>query len=217
MISVAVVEQQVSAPRPGAGSTAEGPLLGEFLRLFAAFAALGAGLSFFALAANALLEPGVTPTATLAGTAAGGWALLHTFLGLAALRGEDPASRVLAAVLLTVRRALPVVAAVVLGALTWGALLAPADLRRFDLTLACALALLLLQLCCRGALRRTAGRGIQSSPGKLLGVLFCAALVVAAITTPGLAASTAGDFAVPHGEHGTAPGTPPVPAEHPGH
>jgi hypothetical protein len=33
------------------------------------------------------------------------------------------------------------------------------------------------------------------------------------MTTPGLAASTAGDHAVPHGQHGSTPS----PAGHPGH
>jgi len=37
--------------------------------------------------------------------------------------------------------------------------------------------------------------------GTLLAAAFTGALLVAAITTPGLAASTAGQFAVPHGEH----------------
>jgi hypothetical protein len=37
--------------------------------------------------------------------------------------------------------------------------------------------------------------------GTLLAAAFAGALLVAAITTPGLAASTAGQFAVPHGEH----------------
>ncbi|MEZ2391124.1 hypothetical protein AB6813_16560 [bacterium RCC_150] len=38
-------------------------------------------------------------------------------------------------------------------------------------------------------------------PGALLAAAFAAAVVVAAITTPGLAASVAGQHAVPHGEH----------------
>jgi hypothetical protein len=46
----------------------------------------------------------------------------------------------------------------------------------------------------------------QNTPGRpgagtLLAAAFAGALLVAAITTPGLAASTAGQFAVPHGEH----------------
>jgi hypothetical protein len=37
--------------------------------------------------------------------------------------------------------------------------------------------------------------------GALVGAAFAAAVVVAAVTTPGLAASVAGQHAVPHGEH----------------
>ncbi|MEW1806984.1 hypothetical protein [Pseudarthrobacter sp. NPDC080039] len=44
-------------------------------------------------------------------------------------------------------------------------------------------------------------------PGRLLLAAFAGAVLVAGITTPGLAASTAGQYAVPHGEHGSlAPG-----------
>ena len=41
---------------------------------------------------------------------------------------------------------------------------------------------------------------------------FTAAIVVAAITTPGLAATAAGQHAVPHGEHGSS--TQSAPAGH---
>ncbi|BCW51481.1 hypothetical protein [Arthrobacter sp. StoSoilB13] len=54
--------------------------------------------------------------------------------------------------------------------------------------------------------------------GRLLAAAFGAAVVVASVATPGLAASMAGQHAVPHGEHGLAPsdGTPPglVPGGH---
>ena len=44
-------------------------------------------------------------------------------------------------------------------------------------------------------------------PGLLLLAAFGCAVLVAAVATPGLAASTAGQFAVPHGSHGIpAPG-----------
>jgi hypothetical protein len=50
---------------------------------------------------------------------------------------------------------------------------------------------------------RDDGRVAQAPPraGALLGAAFAAAVVVAAVTTPGLAASVAGAHAVPHGEH----------------
>lgn len=45
-----------------------------------------------------------------------------------------------------------------------------------------------------------AGAGVR--PGRLLLGAFAGAVLVAGITTPGLAASTAGQYAVPHGSHG---------------
>ena len=39
-------------------------------------------------------------------------------------------------------------------------------------------------------------------PGRLLLAAFAGAVLVAGIATPGLAASTAGQYAVPHGQHG---------------
>ncbi|WP_323961206.1 hypothetical protein GC088_05475 [Arthrobacter sp. JZ12] len=177
------------------------------LRLFAAFTALGAGLTFFALSANALLA-GYALLLPV-GIAASTWAAAHTLWGLLVLRGRARPGRVESRFVRLVSRALPVVAAVVLGAVVWTALLAPADTRRVDLTLVSALVLLLLQLGCQGALRR---RPVQPAPppGRLLAGLFLSALLVAGVTTPGLAASTAGDSAVPHGEHTLLP----VPSKH---
>ena len=189
-------------------STGAAPVSGgELPRLLSAFAALGAGLIFFALSADGLLAAG-GPVPVAAGVAAGLWAAVHTGWGISALRGEPVHGRVAALMARTVGAALPAVAVVVITALVWNALLAPAADRSFNLTLACGLALVLLQLACRGALRRRDARSTTTtapSPVRLLGGLFLSAVLVAAITTPGLAASTAGDNAVPHGGHGTAP------------
>lgn len=55
-----------------------------------------------------------------------------------------------------------------------------------------------------GAVSSAAG---SSGAGRMLIAAFAGALAVAAVATPGLAASTAGQFAVPHGSHGGgAPG-----------
>lgn len=213
MNSVGVEERVLPALQPRAD--AEQGSAGELLRLLAAFAALGSGLTFFALAADALLASGGIPEIVL-GAVVGFWATALTAWGIFALRGlpgRDRAARLLS---VWVPRILPGAAAVVLGALAWSALLAPAGSREFNPTLASTLALVLLQLGCHGALRRRAGRttsNTQPSPGKLLGGLFLSAVLVAGITTPGLAASTAGDNAVPHGQHGLVP----APSEHPGH
>jgi hypothetical protein len=44
--------------------------------------------------------------------------------------------------------------------------------------------------------------GTAARPGRLLLAAFAGAVLVAGIATPGLAASTAGRYAVPHGQHG---------------
>lgn len=212
MNSAAVEERVLPALQPRAH--AESGTTGELLRLLAGFTALGSGLSFFALAADALLTTGGTVAAVLGGVA-GIWAAALTGWGILALRGLPGGNRAALLLSVSVPVLLPGAAAVVFGALAWNALLAPAGSRDFDLTLASALMLVLLQLGCHGALRRRAGRTAaarQLSPGKLLGGLFLSAVLVAGITTPGLAASTAGDHAVPHGQHGV-----PALAEHADH
>ncbi|WP_309070323.1 hypothetical protein [Arthrobacter sp.] len=185
----------------------------EVLRLLTGFAALGSGMTFFALAADSILARG-GPGSLLLGGAVGLWALSLTAWGIVTLRGGHGAGRPARLLTLSVPVALPAAAAVVLAVLSWSALLAPAGSRELDLTLVSALALVLLQLGCLGTLRRRSGRqGRPASPGKLLAGLFFSAVLVAGITTPGLAASTAGEHAVPHGQHGSVP----VPADHPDH
>ncbi|WP_347110524.1 hypothetical protein AAHB33_07195 [Paenarthrobacter sp. S56] len=73
-----------------------------------------------------------------------------------------------------------------------------------------ALGLTLMALAGAGWLRRqhkTNDGGAHGQPrtGRLLAAAFGAAVVVASVATPGLAASMAGQHAVPHGEHGQAP------------
>ncbi|RAX17448.1 hypothetical protein DC347_07430 [Pseudarthrobacter sp. AG30] len=82
-----------------------------------------------------------------------------------------------------------------------------------NLTQLSALLLTLMIIASLGWLGRTearreggprAGSGTAGSvrPGRLLAAAFAGAVLVAGIATPGLAASTAGQYAVPHGEHG---------------
>jgi hypothetical protein len=52
-----------------------------------------------------------------------------------------------------------------------------------------------------GGLPRTGSAAGASGAGRMLAAAFAGALAVAAIATPGLAASAAGQFAVPHGGH----------------
>jgi membrane protease YdiL (CAAX protease family) len=84
-----------------------------------------------------------------------------------------------------------------------------------NLSQVAALLLTLMIIAALAWLRRNAGRlqalppgaAPAGQPGRLLLAAFTGAVLVAGITTPGLAASTAGQFAVPHGEHGSAPAT----------
>jgi hypothetical protein len=58
-----------------------------------------------------------------------------------------------------------------------------------------------------GGVEYGGGRPAAGGTGteRLLAAAFAGALAVAAIATPGLAASTAGQFAVPHGSHSGVP------------
>ena len=213
MRTVAAGEQVLPVLRPGPTQEITGG--GELVRFLAAFAALSAGLTFFALAADNLLAA-KGPAAIALGALTGLWAVVHTLWGILALRNGPAGSLPEAWLVRFVPTALPAVGAVVLVFLAWGALLAPAGSRTFNLTLASALALVLLQLGASAAQRRQASAprfGSQPAPGRLLVGLFFSAVLVAGIATPGLAASTAGDNAVPHGTHGTAP----APSDHAGH
>lgn len=210
----AAVEGRVRPALPRRADAGQGST-DELLGLLSGFAALGSGLTFFALAADALLATGTVMNDVLGGII-GLWAAVLTAWGILALRGLPGQNRTSVLLSVSVPRILPAAGVVVLGVLAWNALLAPAGNRDFDLTLASALALVLLQLGCHGALRRRSGRTLPSaplSPGKLLGGLFLSAVLVAGITTPGLAASTAGNHAVPHGQHGSVP----EPADHEDH
>lgn len=213
MNSAAVGERVLPALQPR--DQAQQGTTDELLRLLAGFAALGSALTFFALAADSLVTDGGVGTQVLGGVV-GLWAAALTGWGILALRGLPGQSRAGVLLSVSVPVLLPGAAAVVLGVLAWNALLAPAGSRDFDLTLASALVLVLLQLGCHGALRRRAQQGSggrELSPGRFLGALFLSAVLVAGIVTPGLAASTAGDHAVPHGQHGGVP----APAEHVNH
>ena len=79
-----------------------------------------------------------------------------------------------------------------------------------DVSHLAALGLTLMALAGGGWLGRqqkTNDGGAHGLPrtGRLLAAAFGAAVVVASVATPGLAASMAGQHAVPHGEHGQAP------------
>lgn len=91
----------------------------------------------------------------------------------------------------------------------------PEDLRSLDLTLASLLVLELSVIAVLGWQHNSGLRvrvpGARHKPSALavVGTLFAASILVASVTTVGMAASTAGELAVPHSGHGaTTPGSP---------
>ncbi len=171
----------------------------ELLRIWTAIAALGAGLVHLALAVGA--PPALAVPTALLGTAGIGWGAL-TFA-----RGGPPAPRV----------ALFVATAPVLGGVALS--LAPAPVASAavsslsadgGLTFAIAVGLdaavaVLLALGVRTS--RTGRRDAEPAepcqvrPVRLLLGVGAGTLLVAALTTPALAASAAGAGAMPHGSH----------------
>ncbi|WP_258805407.1 hypothetical protein [Pseudarthrobacter sp. NS4] len=171
------------------------------VRLFSGFAVFGAGSvnlavssSFFAGAAGA---PG--PAEYAAGGIAGLWgAVLLSAAVVYLVRGSFPDSR-------TARSVLMVAAAAHAAAIA----ISTPSASGLNLSHLAALLLTLMIIAAVAWLRRNTGRhqapGTAAppagQPGWLLLAAFAGAVLVAGITTPGLAASTAGQFAVPHGEH----------------
>lgn len=177
------------------------PTLSAATLLFVYFAAMAAGMVELSLAAGYLAgTETVTPGLIVAGVATltGGLAFLAW-----SLWGLHRNTLVLA------RYALPVLA------LTAAAHLAVtvagvSTQRSLNVSHFAALGLTLMAVAGAGWLRRqhkTNDGGAHGQPrtGRLLAAAFGAAVVVASVATPGLAASMAGQHAVPHGEHGQAP------------
>ena len=171
------------------------------VRLVAGFAGFGASSvslaissSLFTAAAagrSLLLVPAIA--AALWGTALLGWTV-------AALRsGSFPWPRLSSALLLTAA------SLHLLSLLSGGG----TDLAGLNISHLAALLLTLTVVAAQGWLQRQAsvrgavggGASGGAGAGRLLLGAFAGAVAIAAITTPGLAASTAGQFAVPHGSH----------------
>lgn len=177
------------------------PTLNAATLLFVYFAAMAAGMVELSLAAGYLTG---TASAT-PGMVAAGVATLAAGLAFLAwsLRGLHRNSLVMARFAFPV---LAVTAAAHLAATVAGI----SSLRSLDVSHFAALGLTLMALAGAGWLRRqhkTNDGGAHGQPrtGRLLAAAFGAAVVVASVATPGLAASMAGQHAVPHGEHGQAP------------
>ncbi|MGW9114651.1 hypothetical protein [Microbacterium sp. NPDC055683] len=154
------------------------------LRWWPALSSWGAGLILFSVSAQSPLAVGIASAAIA--IAAFGW-------GAAALRRDaPPVPRVALAVAMGVLIA--GVALVMTGGIGWLGWLA---LSALVLIVAASAAVVLR----RGSEDAPASRRAHRSSGTV--ALVTGALLVAAVTTPALASSEAGELAVPHGElHG---------------
>lgn len=177
------------------------------VRLFAGFAGFGAASVNLAVSSSLFAAAGTGhPRLTPLALAAGLWGATLLAWTVAALRnGNFPMPRVSAA-------ALPAAAAVHVLAIVTGA---RGDTAGLGLSHLAALLLTLMIVAAKawlgwqpssdngGGGDDNGGRPAIGGTGaaRLLAAAFAGALAVAAITTPGLAASTAGQFAVPHGSH----------------
>ncbi|WP_267278409.1 hypothetical protein [Arthrobacter sp. CDRTa11] len=186
---------------PAAGSTA-------VVRLFAGFAGFGAGSVNLAVSSSLFAGPdGSGDSAQVVfGVLAGLWgtALIGGTV-LALSRGRIPAPG-LSLVMLMVAAAVHAAATIWRGAT--GSSLSLSHLTALLLTLMMVGSLAWLRRrdrrLGRGKVNGVDDGGAPAAvrPGRLLLGAFAGAVLVAGIATPGLAASTAGQFAVPHGQHG---------------
>ncbi len=175
----------------------------EVVRVLYGLTGYGAALLYLAVGSTALLSssehPGVRAAVVIASL---GWALALTLWGTAVLRSSQRSWPSFTRIMV------PVAVTVTLAAVLRNVMFEPLGERSLDVTALCAVALGLVILSCRGYLQRrpaTSSADVAKRPppaGRLLLGLAGASVLVASIAAPGLAASTAGDFAVPHSEHG---------------
>jgi hypothetical protein len=158
-------------------------VLPDALRIWSALSGLDFGLVTIGIGAGHVEHHLIAAVALVAvGFAAIGWSVL-------ALRGPVPFAR-------QTTLALVVAAPLVL-------LSAPLTATVPTAAEASALALgLLTAVMTAWQLRLGPDGAAVPSPGRQALVLFCGAMVVATLTVPGLAATNAGEHAVPHGSHG---------------
>lgn len=176
------------------------PVLPEAIRQFTAFAGFGAALLTFGISSTmfyAVAELG--PIAYLLSAISGLWAVGIAVWSVLIMRRGSIVAPNPAVVLLCSASVL------LLASLVYGVWFSTSDEAQFDVTVAGALVLQLMILAAIGHLRRLMSVFSPGSPpaGRLLLALAGSALLVSIIVVPGLAATTAGEFAVPHGSHGT--------------
>lgn len=198
--SVGVAAPEAFSPVQQPDRTPTGAVLREAVRLLTAFAGFGAALLTFGISSNLVYASSEFGAAAYpAATVAGLWALCLVAWSILIMR---QGAIVLVKPIVSL---LCFTSVVLLGFLVHQVWVSTLESSQFDATVAGALALQLIMLGAVGYLRRLGPRPTSGSlpAGKLLLALAAAAVLVSSITVPGLAATTAGDFAVPHGSHGT--------------
>ncbi|WP_427007377.1 hypothetical protein [Pseudarthrobacter sp. H2] len=191
----------VPARDPDRPSPPPGRLLPEAIRMLSAFAGLGAGTLSFGISSTLLTSAG-SPWSWAGALAAAVWGIVLTAWAIQSLHFGNPVwSGVM--IRLVAVSVLMHIASVIHG-IWW----VPASARSLDVAGLSALALELALVgsvgwLARHGARRGAPAAISPSAGRLLPAIFAAALAVAAVTTPGLAATAAGQHTVPPGEHGS--------------
>ena len=167
------------------------------VRLVTGFAGFGAGSVNLAIASSFFAAGSGEPERVIAGAVAGLWGAALLAGAVVFLARDRPAGG------RRVRYALAAAAVTHLAAIAFPS---PAT-SGLNLTHLSALLLTLMIIASLAWLGRASGEKRAMRPGRLLLAAFAGAVLVAGITTPGLAASTAGQYAVPHGGHGNlAPG-----------
>lgn len=178
------------------------------VRLVTGFAGFGAGSVNLALSSSMFAAGSAEPQRLIAGALAGLWGAALLAGAVVFLAKDRPAGGRWARYALAAAAMAHLAAIAVPTSATSG----------LRLTQLSALLLTLMIIASLGWLQRARvgqdsvrqlppGERAAIRPGRLLLAAFAGAVLVAGITTPGLAASTAGQYAVPHGEHGNlAPG-----------
>jgi hypothetical protein len=208
-----------AAENPGSTIRSEAPLSSLYVSLaMVGVAALASAAASSLIPGLAGHPAGVVPPGMLA---VGAWVAgiaTSAFAGACLVYGiwSFRAGHLLRALLL--RRILAVAAAVHLVALLASAWRMPTESRTFDVNLAALLVLELSVIAVIGwqgniSLRRTSASGPRREPSAavLVGTLFAASMLIAAVCSAGMAASTAGQLAVPHSGHGGHSHSPSVP------
>ncbi|WP_457949271.1 hypothetical protein ACTAQI_02260 [Pseudarthrobacter sp. alpha12b] len=205
----------MAAPRPTAPSAHHVTLqptasqANPSVRLVTGFAGFGAGSVNLAISSSFFAAGSPEPAELLAGVVAGLWGAALLAGAVAFLAMDRPAGNRWARSALAGAAAAHVAAIAFPMSTTSGLSLTQLSALLLTLMIFASLGWLQRASIRQGDVRQDSDRqpvpaaagaaGVR--PGRLLLGAFAGAVLVAGITTPGLAASTAGQYAVPHGEH----------------